>query len=793
MWTVSLRDDASTLDIPEIHWLKLVNEHFSWALPATWLYQAIQAEQRAHDVAVRGDARSQAWVQQELDEAQNQLRLLRDLYFVGSQNSDVADKVTRAFDRLLGPPDQNAGMLGQLLATRQAVSRAYRVRDQIVRQLPEVMQWLVQTKSSPEASRLALRLIDDVHQLSQLLDAGPHADLTTSLAELESQRALVDEQGFAPLAAEIKLQARSLAEQNELSSADIPTVERLLGMALIAGEARGKLRQKYLQALRLQASDPEGLDANRSGQTPAGLPNGSEAMDPAPSAGLSADARRHPALALIDANLLGGTPNELDALNLESLDPAQRSSETRLRLAAIGGLVRARIAKAGVVLTDGASRPLVRTTYDTVSVADSNLSAARQQLAELERLARSAAPLISAEIQLEVDPCRALREADHGIRCWSLAQATLEDFWGPAQKGQYYFAELANRYWQAGRIPVESELNRRFQDLEQGDIQAAQQWVQDWNQLQFPDKYADELDDFLEYSLRLPTSSTAPRGLASFFVLEDGKRRLELYQGRTGDAPTDPARAYDIASISQELPVVLRVGDELGPGSALQVEGFYRGHVGSAITSLKSNQGPVLVFARPHGDPTSVTVSSDERQTSLVMFVLDCSYSMQAMQQQGGTLKTRLQIAKEALQEVVQNLDPKYHRVGLIAYGHRAQWVIADPPYARWKNDALKNRLTPGDDVELLVRLEPLRIRSGRVTNFDSQLANLEPYGVTPLYYAIRSGMDELMKSEGNVASRHLIVLTDGANNQELDIEQNPRSKGPKSQHATELASLEAR
>ena len=212
---------------------------------------------------------------------------------------------------------------------------------------------------------------------------------------------------------------------------------------------------------------------------------------------------------------------------------------------------------------------------------------------------------------------------------------------------------------------------------------------------------------------------------------------------------------------------------------------WYRGHVWRSEpfpVSPGPNNYLALTHERVRYSPPSITVRGDPRPVGAILFVFDCSASMQSQAgQDGGTTFDK---AHTMLKRVVDGLggdaNPQLWS-GLMLYGHRTpvasdRQLYLDRPFD--VDDNLKpqgQRLLAGDprfrqrfphpdrDIESVVPLE----KNGQ----ESVLAALDTVtlaqcvGTTPLYAsiteAIEKGFDNL---PDEVTSRQVIVLTDGVN-----------------------------
>ena len=141
----------------------------------------------------------------------------------------------------------------------------------------------------------------------------------------------------------------------------------------------------------------------------------------------------------------------------------------------------------------------------------------------------------------------------------------------------------------------------------------------------------------------------------------------------------------------------------------------------------------ILAQAEPEASSSSAAAADD---SGALMFILDGSGSMWG-QVQG---KTKIEIAKEVMTDLVQNL-PDTTTAGLTAYGHRRQ----------------------GDcqDVEQLVSLQPLNKKI-----LIEKIESITPKGKTPIATSLMRVADTFKGREGH---NTIILVTDGIESCDAD------------------------
>lgn len=232
--------------------------------------------------------------------------------------------------------------------------------------------------------------------------------------------------------------------------------------------------------------------------------------------------------------------------------------------------------------------------------------------------------------------------------------------------------------------------------------------------------------------------------------LLDGRRTLGSLHPIAGDG-------LDVRFDEAQLPPDQR---------SLQVRTSYRGH--DWKTSFTVNREQVnheSLVRRTHTSRPQVTVTTDTPPVGELMIVLDCSASMSAAMGSGG--QTRLDVATKAISKLLKQIPDRTMRINLTLFGHRAGW-IQDETVPRGESvlrrDGVDESVTPNNDAQVALKTWPLIDDSLR-QEISDLLAGQQPTGQTPLYFAIDEAIAEFSRS-GEGGPRHLIVVTDGVNQQ---------------------------
>ncbi len=194
----------------------------------------------------------------------------------------------------------------------------------------------------------------------------------------------------------------------------------------------------------------------------------------------------------------------------------------------------------------------------------------------------------------------------------------------------------------------------------------------------------------------------------------------------------------------------------------------------TALAMLRGNEfgqpfvvnrlGGTWVDYRPHRhDVSTITLSGQRRKRASIVFVLDCSRSMESplpaeSSSQAGP--SRMDLAKSALATMLDELSQQDGaRVGVVFFGHRVAWTRSDPPRISLSPGAsvdIPEGLMPSEDVELILPLG--RFDSGRVLQ---RLDSVQPWGQTPLYRSLIEAI-RAFENDDPDTERQIVVITDG-------------------------------
>ena len=198
---------------------------------------------------------------------------------------------------------------------------------------------------------------------------------------------------------------------------------------------------------------------------------------------------------------------------------------------------------------------------------------------------------------------------------------------------------------------------------------------------------------------------------------------------------------------------------------------------GGSLAVERPSSGVEIATVRAPFSPPVVTVNAQAWQRTSVLFIFDCSGSMNERMPRPGGAEPRIKLARESLKAILERLansDDRPYDVGVMLYGRRVGWnpapgrqpefVIRDPNNSkRFLPKPNELNVHPSDDVELILRLGPFTQAKRREVN--RELDAVRPMGETPLYLSIVRAI-ESFPAEATSGRRHIVVITDGFNEQ---------------------------
>jgi len=736
-----------------VHFLKLLYQSQQLSgnssPTADILAAALQLQSQADTVAVPRDPRIQSWIHGAVDAADAVRRRAIDALLTGQTDPGPRESVEIAYR--------------DAVAIENAVREALVLDDVIASELPDLARWLEwpdrdRDPSEPSADALSnnlLALIATSHLLASSLDNPPGSGETVAAANLPFlPQYLAVRTQFEAIRKQFDDACERLVTDAKVSSADVRQAAAILELPLLSTrnsesgltplEQRRKIQTLYTQATRdLHRRSMESLVIS-GGDDPGQL-------DPPAADGRNStlnsrpgQARRatFPELALLEP--FATVRDKKEGQTAESAD------EAGARFRRILQSVPAEIEAARERHLASADEP-------------------RREWAQAARLARSAAPFIDARWQ--IDPVAELRRVDIQQLLLQHAERYLEDFWGPAPRGEPAFFNVAttDSIDAARMICIPNPAAAR----EVGEIRKLLALRQAAARRGLAVR-ADAL--LLVDQLERPTAQVAvavapagadrglPAGSAALRIADQTGKLL----GPIVRFPVDPAAGSE-DSKPQKLKVSLGIGqrelaDTIGAATA-----FFRGHEFRDDLVIKTAAGTTIEAHPRQLRNARVRLNGSQRQRASVVFVLDCSASMRKKMpfESADVVVPRMEVAKAALMRMLDALAARGDaRVGVLLYGHRVGWSTKEPnqllTQASW-GGAFPEGLKPYEDIETILPLG--RFDNVAAAKVAQRLEKVKPWGETPLYLSLTQALREF-KDEDPDAQRSIVVITDGVNYQ---------------------------
>jgi hypothetical protein len=350
-----------------------------------------------------------------------------------------------------------------------------------------------------------------------------------------------------------------------------------------------------------------------------------------------------------------------------------------------------------------------------------------------------------------------LRIADlESLLLWH-AERALRDFWGPAGQSQSFFKLAAADYIHSAKqlAAQAKEAAPAVADLEQRLAQS-EAATRNWLRTNSPSDVLLEPGDDAQARVTVEIgqpSDARPGGTAALLLRYDGQR-LDGAQFKTMGGVELPGLpgGIDARVPSTSVPPV---------PADIDATMMFRGHEFPGSFRIEPLGGLVIETVPHEYEPGRVVLHSPWKQLSVVL-VLDCS---QSMNQELEADKSRLTVAKEALQQLMARLGSQRNvRLGVRLFGHRVGWST-DRPVRRLPSltytGEIPAELTPERDVEQLLPLGQFNFQSAQQV-FSALDSVKQGWGQSPLYYSVEQALREDFAAEGPATDRHIVVITDG-------------------------------
>jgi len=704
---------------------------------------ALQDQQHA------GDERILPWLKETLFIADAQRRSAEDAMLLGQETG------LSGFEQSASAADASYHIVAE---RTQLSTEAYAVCDQAWAEAPYLGEWLArprrkQSQLAPDPVSVQLiPLIRDARTLNTTISTPP--DEQTSVP-------------FLPLTANVRDALQNIREQftdrstdlldtlNDANPDAVAEIDRLLRLPMLGWETRRDLRSRRdtmadtlheASLASAKATESEAEDTDRDIVA-------AEKEEESPwedSLQRIAGWERHPAIEL---------------LNYQTVDAEGQAAQ----------VVLAENAAARVEQTGYNVRDLLRQRTDISPQPDAvsaEMTGGRTALAQLAADYRAAAPLLAAP--LASSPVDALRMWDWTQLLLAQGERYLNDGWGPIRdrsslvslrEDNYFFSEA----WTLcltkaqGLTPPPTEVQKQFDALaDQATLLRIA--ARDGLHPHIANTLVLSRDEPVTFTGRLGSDTASAgafsTGVAGVFIENRTKQVL------AGPAPVS-------LPLNEPAPFTITGALLNGEDPQLVVSAKFRGHVDHRSFVVNEFGGVAATYTPNRYQGASVALFGNRDKRASLVFVLDCSLSMNEkidVEAFGDGQLPRLDLAKSALGEMLDTLAQRDDvRVGVLFFGRRVAWTKPPPgrPTTRRVSPFLKSPapddLLPSVDVEEVLPLG--RFTADEAGQVQRRLDSAEPWGQSPLYLALSKAMESLSREDPET-EKSIIVITDGGDYQ---------------------------
>jgi Mg-chelatase subunit ChlD len=797
------------LELVEIHFLKLLRDNVDWHDPTNAglirnaVSMAIKTRDKSETLVANCSPGAHFWIENQFDELEQSRRLLEDNLFAG-QYADLETKYSDLTNKY-----------EQLQLSLNSIENALVINNQARMEIPYLAAWIMREKlaaqlkgsgRSNEAANYDLlfnRLKGSITKINDLTrKLQDSRDLQQDSRQLRIGSFLADVQDVESALKEVvdvfRRRCDELKNDKASDVANLVGIQRVLLCPLIPGRDRVGLREKFIDSLTKQFGD----DAFDVAKQPDKFPD-----------------------------IFGHQAYQSQVMELTSNIPAVSQSDAEAIAKLYSGASWAEL-----VSKSGGNERIAKVSQQCQKLLENSglknealsINDRLRQMQELDSLIRTvAAPLTEQKVRFEnqLNEFAKIRPEFNTINrdmknIW-MAKRSLEDFWGDNQYVRSstgvetedpYFARLANRYINR----VDKYNNRSFANNEFPKVEQLKSDYLDSarnleiniakNQLLFQLGDNSTFKEQMKNTLNISTKQI-PRGFTCVFAKyatpvgkdpivpfaladeqSDGSLMRRMRVDFNGEQPPEN-RSIDYQFSSTDLDKV--------KGSKLETVFAFRGHgriAGADVTERKADvvqqlQPQITKFKFDNlAEKAQVLVAGEGRTTTDVVFILDCSQSMNNESDIAGETSSgggsssssrspkRIDVAKGTLTTVLSDLkDRQDLRIGFIAFGHRVEMdeqkakegLLAYKYFKTNAND--EKNLYLNNDVEILHPLSEGDYSEQFEYNeiIDQYLSGdrLQPHGLTPLYRAISIAAKHLQSRERNKdVPKQIVVLTDGEN-----------------------------
>ncbi len=747
-----------------VHFLKLIQRTESLrgtpTLTPGSFVPALRLQMLADSASVPSDPRGQVWIQDVIKDADLARRRSEDgIFTVGTADPSFVETAKSGYQKAT--------------SIAKEVQNAWRLSDLVNAELPHLAHWLERYNAIRDVSeeprlKIENELLDLIaanYQLMKSLDSPLETETAGSAEDLffSSQYKAVLTQ-YQSLQETFNKACQELTDSSEFTPDQIQMAAEVLSSPLLStrsleGEITPLKQRQKIKSTFLKTSD----DLHHRSLVNSVLIDAPNVVakphsEKDKSTRTASTASEH--LPTVNFPILAILEKMAQIPSSES--QAAKSLEKKDNSTTAGTLARAILSSIPSEIEKARERHLASSDQP------------RRELSIAAQLTRSWAPFRHSAPP--TDSVVDLRRADAQQILLSQSQRYLDDFWGPSNSGeQAFFDSAANDSLEAARRisqnypgtsnPASQNQIKEIKSLLELRRKAAQAGL------------AVHADALLLFELvdhpaaRVSITKSVP-GMGDGLPSGTGMLRIEDQNGvLLGSTVEFQTGVTDAAVVSK--PNVLQVALENAHGQLTDTIGsataIFRGHEFRDDLVIKTAAGTNIESQPLRMRSARVRLNGNKRQKASVIFVLDCSASMQKGMpfESPASIVSRMEIAKAALLQMLSGLATRGDaRVGVVLYGHRVGWSTKEPNQLMTQPvlaSTLPEGLKPYEDVETILPLG--RFDSITLTRVAQQLEKVKPWGETPLYLSLTQALLEFKEGEEDV-QRSVVVITDGVNYQ---------------------------
>ena len=749
-----------------VHFLKLMrryeNLRGTLAVAEGSYVRALRLQADADSAAVPSDPRAHFWIQEVIKSADVARRRSEDsLLTVGAADLSAVETAKSGYR--------------EASSIANEVQKAWQLTDLVNAELPDLADWIAKDGSIRKDSEEALlktqtellNLISANDLLVKRLDSQTESEKANSTENLffVPQYHAVKSQ-YQALRERFDAACQRLADSTEFTLDLMPQAAAVLASPLLSSHnlesgktplnQREQIKKTFLSACDNLHRRSLGRKASvdDSAQLTGTQTNFLEDKTHGPPASESGKQLRenYPILAIVELMAKESTTETRAASLLEKQrTPAAAGAHARKILSTIPGEIE-------------------KARQRHISSSDQ----ARRELSIGAQLARSWAPFNNKTASM-TDPVADLIRADVLQILLGQSQRYLDDFWGPARSGEPSFFDSAAKdslesarqisdAFPAISNPVTRNQISKMKFLLDSRQKAARVGLTVHADAPLPFELVDHPVARVAVT-RIGEGEGLPTGTAMLRIADQNGALL----GPVVDFQID---ATEVAGDSKLNPLQLTLGNahrKLTDTTGGSVSAFFRGHEFRDDLVIATAAGTTVEFRPLRTHSARVRLNGDKRKRASVVFVLDCSASMQKGMpfESSARIVPRMDIAKAALIRMLNSLATRNDaRVGVLLYGHRVGWstkepnqLMTQPAFGAMVPESLK----PYEDVETILPLGRFdAIVSNKVAQ---QLEKAKPWGETPLYLSLIQALLEFKNDDEDV-QQSVVVITDGVNYQ---------------------------